>query len=131
MLGRRSEPLSFAPFRLTAIHAAELYLSALLVHGGRSVADVRALGHDVAARANLASELGLKLRKRTLQHLGALRESREYLVSRYGVETRSLSQVNRLIATLEELSEKVRISILASKNEVEGVLTESAEAARR
>ena len=48
------------------------------------------------------------LRKRTAQHLEALTSNREYLVTRYDPErTATLSQVNRVMATLEELSQKV------------------------
>ncbi|MGX5805919.1 hypothetical protein ACWGS9_32600 [Bradyrhizobium sp. Arg314] len=32
-LGRSGKPLTQAPFRLSAIHAIELYLTALLLHG--------------------------------------------------------------------------------------------------
>jgi hypothetical protein len=51
---------------------------------------------------------GLVLRKRTVAHLNKLTESREYLVTRYGPElSTSLSQINRLMATLEEVARKV------------------------
>ena len=51
---------------------------------------------------------GLKLRKRTAAHLIAMGESREYLVTRYGPEmTATVSQINRLVASLEEVAMKV------------------------
>ena len=107
-LGRRGEPLSRAPYRLTAIHAVELYLNAHLLHVGHAPARVRGLQHDLAARAELSVQSGLLLRKRTASHLKVMASSREYLVTRYGPElTSSLSQVNRLAATLDEVATKV------------------------
>ncbi len=55
----------------------------------------------------MAIDAGLNLRKRTAEHLETLTSKREYLVTRYGPEmTATLSQVNRVTATLEELSQK-------------------------
>lgn len=106
-LGRRGDPISRAPYRLSAIHAVELYLSAVLLHGGRNPAAVRGLQHNLAARAELAACAGLVLRKRTAAHLISLAASREYLLSRYAPEPGcSLSQLNRLAATLEEVGKK-------------------------
>lgn len=111
-LGRKGDALSRAPFRLAAIHAVELYLSALLLHAGHEPGRVRALQHDLAARADLSIKLGLKLRKRTANHLKTMATAREYLVTRYGPElSGSLSQVNRLSATLEEVATKVHGAI--------------------
>lgn len=107
-LGRAGDPLSLAPYRLNAIHAIELYLSALLLHAGYEASRVRGLQHDLAARAELADACGLKLRLRTIGHLRSLADTREYLISRYAPESASmLSQVNRLEATLEEVAKKV------------------------
>lgn len=48
------------------------------------------------------------LRSRTAAHLIAMVKTREYLVSRYETDQAStLSQINRLQATLEEISSKV------------------------
>ncbi|CAN7626667.1 hypothetical protein LJR219_004856 [Phenylobacterium sp. LjRoot219] len=108
-IGRPGDPISRAPYRLSAIHAVELYLNALLLHLGHTPAKVRGLQHDLAARTDLAIAGGLALRKRTEAHLRAMAGSREYLVSRYGPEmTSTLSQVNRLAATLDEVALKVR-----------------------
>ncbi len=63
-LARRGEAMSRAPYRLSAIQAIELYLSALLLH-------------DPAARAELAIAGGLQLRKRTTAHLSAMTGNRE------------------------------------------------------
>lgn len=81
--GRSGAPLSWAPHRLVAIHAIELYLNAFLIAGGHSQASVRALQHNTASRAQLATVANLRLRKRTVAHLTALSENREYLVARY------------------------------------------------
>jgi hypothetical protein len=47
--GRRRAPLSRAPFRLSAIHAIELYLNAFLMHRGH------AAGAALAAIARLSA----------------------------------------------------------------------------
>jgi hypothetical protein len=107
-LGRPGKPLSRAPLRLAAIHAIELHLNALLLHRGHAPAAIRGLQHDLPARAALAREAGLHLRLKTRDHLEALGRNREYLASRYAPEQgASLSEVNRLMATLDEVARKV------------------------
>jgi len=107
-LGRASKPLTRAPFRLSAIHAIELYLNALLLHNGYTATEVRGMQHDLATRAELAQTAGLRLRLRTSEHLRTLSQSKEYLVTRYGPElAATTSQINRLMATLEEVAVKV------------------------
>lgn len=111
-LGRRADPLSRAPFRLSAIHAIELYLNALLLHHGHSPSRIRGMQHDLAARTELALASGLTLRKRTSAHLLDMADKREYLVTRYGPEmTATVSQINRLTATLEEVAAKVTVTM--------------------
>ena len=106
--GRRGQPMSRAPYRLAAIHAVELYLNAFLLHSGLDHGRVRGLQHDLAARTDLSVKCGLLLRKRTATHLRTMAAAREYLVSRYGPElSSSLSQLNRLSATLSEVAGKV------------------------
>jgi len=107
-LGRRGAPLSSAPFRLTAIHAVELHLNAFLLRRGHSPSHLRKLQHDLRARTELALAGGLSLRKRTAEHLCNLSIGREYFVSRYAPElVETMSQTNRLAATLEEVANKV------------------------
>lgn len=107
-LGRPGDPVSRAPFRFNAIHAIELYLNALLLHAGYDRGRIRGLQHDLAARADLASKAGLLLRQRTQAHLLTLASTREYLVSRYAPDAAgTLSQLNRLTATLDEVAAKV------------------------
>lgn len=107
-LGRAGEPLSRSPFRLSAIHAIELYLNALLLHRGYGPGEIRRMQHDLAERTDLAVAGGLRLRSRTASHLKSLAKSREYLVTRYGPElSGTASQINRLEATLEEVARKV------------------------
>ena len=103
----RGDPLSLAPCRLLAIHAIELYLNALLLHKGHKASDIRGMQHSLAERSKHAIASGLKLRKRTADHLAAMEENREYLVTRYSPEmTATVSQINRLTATLEEVANK-------------------------
>lgn len=115
-LGRRGDPLSRAPCRLSAIHAIELYLNAFLLHQNHSASSVRAMQHDLAKRTALAIESGLRLRKRTAAHLAAMVDNREYLVTRYGPEmTATVSQINRLTATLDEIAAKVTVALRAGQ----------------
>jgi hypothetical protein len=97
------------PLRFLAIHAIELYLNAFLLAKGHDPKAIRGLQHDIGKRAQLAIEAGLILRKRTEAHLATLSANREYLVARYGSpdKTATLSQVNRVLATLNELSQKI------------------------
>jgi hypothetical protein len=107
-LGRRGEPLSRAPYRLSAIHAIELYLNALLLYQGHEASRVRGMQHNLGARTKLAVACGLQLRTRTADHLFAMTSNREYLVTRYGPEmAATVSEINRLTATLEEVATKV------------------------
>lgn len=111
--GQKRAPSSWAPFGLCAIHAIELYLNALLQHFGATPSKIRGMQHNLAARTSLAIEKGLVLRKRTAAHLAAMHETREYLILRYGPEIISrMSQINRLSATLEEVSQRVRAQCL-------------------
>ena len=57
----------------------------------------------------MAVDAGLVLRKRTVAYLVALSANKEYCVTRYVPDiTPALWQVNRVGATLDELSRKVR-----------------------
>ncbi|MBZ9740608.1 hypothetical protein [Mesorhizobium sp. CO1-1-4] len=113
--GRSGKPLSRAPFRLTAIHAIELYLTALLLHRGDDPNEIRKMNHDLAARARHTVEAGLRLRAKTASHLQSLSQNREYLITRYGPElAATASQINRLTATLEEVAVKVTVLIAKS-----------------
>ncbi|MGX1258322.1 hypothetical protein [Sinorhizobium fredii] len=99
--------IAHTPRRFLALHSIELYLNAFLLAHGHDPKTVRGQ-HDIGERARRAIADGLILRKRTAEHLETLSSNREYLVTRYGPEmTTTLSQVNRVMATLEELSLKV------------------------
>ena len=96
---------------MVAIHAVEFYLNAFLFRSGHSAGQVRGLQHNLAARADLAVQIGMVLRKRTREHLHAMSQSREFLVTRYVPRGTSLSQINRLQATLSEVAQKVSAAI--------------------
>lgn len=114
-LGESSSKPSQIPLRLLAIHAMELYLNAFLLAKGVDPATIRNLGHDLGLRTRMASDAGLVLRKQTVAHLARLSESNEYRLIRYAPELISaLSQLNRVMATLDELSRKVRKMLRAS-----------------
>ena len=96
------------PWRFLAIHSIELYLNALLLHSGYDSTRIRQLNHNLAGHSELAIGQGLKLKKRTAEHLIAISENREYLISRYEPDAPDdISQINRLTATLNEVAEKV------------------------
>jgi len=117
---RKGKPLSRAPSRLCAIHAIELYLNAFLLCLGDTPGQIRSRQHNLAERTTLAVDRGLRLRKKTAGHLVKMSEDREYLVSRYGPEMASpLSEINRLIATLEEVGKKVRSVVLGRNLEAD------------
>ena len=100
-------PLSGAPYRLSAIQAIELYLNAFLLELGHEPARLRGMQHDLAARAARAVEGGLVLRRRTLEHMAALHDRREYLTARYDPGAAAeRSRYNRVAATLTEVARK-------------------------
>ncbi|GCA49900.1 hypothetical protein KGO5_02346 [Sinorhizobium sp. KGO-5] len=104
------------PQRLLALHAIELYLNALLRAKGVDHETIRDIRHDLGESTRMAVAAGLVLRKRTVAHLGTLSSSTEYLVVRYAPElTSTLSQVNRVMATLDELSQKVPRMVKAAR----------------
>jgi hypothetical protein len=108
LLARKLNGLSLAPCRLVAVHAIELYLNVFLREAGVHAAEIRGFQHDLSKRVERAKKSGLVLRKRTQQHLEQMTCAREYVVTRYGPEmTNTLSQVNRLMATLDELDKRI------------------------
>ncbi|NTJ51372.1 hypothetical protein G6K93_30570 [Agrobacterium rhizogenes] len=108
-LGEGSSKPNQAPRRLLALHAIELYLNAFLLAKGVDPSAICGLQHDLGERTRLASDAGLILRKRTVAHLATLPARNEYHVISYAPELMStLSQMNRVMATVDELSRKVR-----------------------
>ena len=102
------DPISAGPMRLLAIHSIELNLSAYLLLQGSPWPAIRKMGHDLTARLERATERGMVLRERTSAHIRAIARDREYLIARYGPDCLSTaSQMNRLLATLEEVARKV------------------------
>ncbi|MDU8942467.1 HEPN domain-containing protein [Ovoidimarina sediminis] len=103
---KRGKAPSYAPFRLCALHATELYLNAFLMHCGDSADRVRGRLHSLPDERFATI---LRLTKRTLQNLEDITLRREYLISRYGPEqAANQSPINRLEATLGEVRTKVR-----------------------
>ncbi|WP_212524455.1 hypothetical protein [Actibacterium sp. MT2.3-13A] len=110
---RVGEPLSRAPARLCSIHAIELYLNAFLRHEGETPEKIRSYLHDLSERADPEVVGKLRLRKRTVSHLVGMSEKREYLIARYGPELASThSEINRLLATLDEIASKVKKAVI-------------------
>ena len=107
-LCQRGRPVSTAPFRLLTIHAIELYLNALLRSSGHSATCIRGMQHNLALRLEAAEKSGPLLKIKTRQHLTQVSVSKEYITSRYTTEADQKSQLNRLEASLAEVSSKVR-----------------------
>lgn len=96
------------PIRLIAIHGIELYLQALLRLSGEAPTVVRGFQHNLANMADHPTVVSMKLKRRTIEHLRTMVDAREYLVVRYAPDMKAcLSEINRLGATLNELSTKV------------------------
>ncbi len=108
-LGEGVSKPNHLPRRLLALHSIKLYLDALLLANGLDRETIRGFEGDFNERTRIAMDIGLVLRKRTAAHLATLSSNREYLAVSYGSETTAtLSQMNRVMATLDELSLKVR-----------------------
>jgi hypothetical protein len=75
---KKGEPLTYAPARLCAIHATELYLNAFLRKGGQNAASIRGRLHNLADEEFVEA---LGLRKKTANHLAEMTKRREYLIS--------------------------------------------------
>ncbi|MEH3123017.1 MAG: hypothetical protein PGN16_13750 [Sphingomonas phyllosphaerae] len=104
---------------MLAMQAIELWLNAYLLHHGVSAEALRGMQHDLAGRGDLAETIGLRLRRRTLAHLHELSSRREYLITRYGSELLgSWTQINRLVATLEEVATKVSEATRAGRSDL-------------
>jgi hypothetical protein len=108
--------LALVPFRLLAIHAIELTFNAVLVHNSVKAEEIRAMHHDLRAHMVMAETFGLKLRPKTVKHICDLTANREYLVHRYDpAESLRAGHLNRLIATLREVSKKTNQLLAAEK----------------
>jgi hypothetical protein len=111
--GRGREAVDRAPGRYCALHAIELYLHAFLREAGEAPARLRAHPHNFGMHAALAMERGLVLRRKTALHLAQLSSKRDYLVVRYGPDCMdAVCELNRLVASLEEIARKVRAAIV-------------------
>ncbi|MHA4735206.1 hypothetical protein [Ensifer adhaerens] len=115
-LGENPSGPNHLPQRLLALHAVELYLDALLQARGLDDEPIHNFQHDLGEPARRAGAARLVLRKRTLAHLATLSSAQEYLIVRYAPElTSTLSQVNRVMTTLKEVSRKVPKMVKATK----------------
>ena len=78
-------------------------------HVAPAAGEVEAVG----AKLRQAEVKGLKLRKKTLDHLHELTKSREYLTSRYDPSDPGSSPLTRLKASLHDVRKKVSQEIQA------------------
>lgn len=111
-LHKSTESLTQAPYRFAAIHAIELYLTAYLQLNRHEPKAIRELQHNLEERTARAAKAGLNLRKRTINHLGKLTSTREYVETRYHPGAlKKLSQLQQLHATLNDVQQKVEAEI--------------------
>jgi len=103
----KRDPASRAPFRFTAVHSIELFLTTYLLVKGEPWSSVRSMGHSLDRRHERAADLGLKMNSQTKLGLDAISGSREYLRSRYSARETSVVQLNKLEAILKQVSETV------------------------
>ncbi|WP_300019237.1 hypothetical protein [uncultured Roseobacter sp.] len=102
---KKGRALSYAPARLCAIHATELFLNAFLRRSGESPERIRGRLHNLADDDFCNT---LRLKKKTAKHLVDMTDRREYLISRYAPElTSQHTELTRLKATLNEVQSKV------------------------
>lgn len=95
--------------RLLALHSIALYFNVLLLAKGINHKTIRRFRLDLGEQARIAINLGIALRKRTSAHFVTLSLSNEYQVIWYAPTLiATLSQLSRVMATLDELSQKVR-----------------------
>jgi hypothetical protein len=100
------------PGRFCALHAIELYLDAFLRRAGQPSGRLRLDSHNLGARAALAIQAGLALRRKTALHLVTLTRSREYLAARYRPgAVAEACELNRLAATLDEIAREVAAAV--------------------
>lgn len=119
--GHTLATIHYAPVRLCAIHAIELFLNAYLKHEGVPVEKIRGRMHNLAD-PEFVSHLNIK--KKTAEHLKMMSERREYLISRYAPDMMSKhSEISRLLTTLKEIMTKVcgylRLSSAAKFTKIE------------
>ena len=101
----KGSAVSYAPARLCAIHATELFLNAFLRQQGVCPSQIRGRLHNLEV---CEFQQVLQLRKKTARHLKDMTDRREYLISRYAPDLMSqLTEINRLTATLTEIQMKV------------------------
>lgn len=103
----KRQPFAEAPFRLAAIHAVELYLTAVLLAKGHDAKQVGKLRHDLCGRLKRAGDLSL--RRRTISHLSALTECDEYRATRYQPQNlTSPTPLTSMKATLNDVQAKAQ-----------------------
>lgn len=113
-LGCASPKQAGLPLRLLALRSIGFYLDGLLLAKGFDHATIRGLEQDLAERSRIAVDIGLVLRKRTAAHLFILSSSGECRIITHGLALGPLSQINRVMATLDEVSRKVPTVLRAS-----------------
>ncbi|MCA0890011.1 hypothetical protein [Qipengyuania flava] len=125
--GRPKQPRSRAPFRMVAIHAVELYLNAFLLQSGHSAGQVRGLQHNLAARADLAVDRGLVLRKRTSDRGIAVMDSRERNLSNQKTFLVTITRLRDHLTLVVDSSDKLGAAVARNKGEKASALEVTAQ----
>jgi len=96
------------PAMFCAIHAIELYLNAAIIASGETPETLRRMHHNFSQKSSHHGVVALRLRKKTQDHLASLSDKKDYLIVRYAPDQKhSLSELNRLKATLDGVAKKV------------------------
>ncbi len=123
LVAKKGTAISRAPCRFLALHAIELYQDALLLKHGHKAAAIRKTQHNIAMRAEMAAAGGLILRRKTVEHLSAATAQREYMQMRYSDDMpATLANLNRILATLEELAEKITAMVQPAKAQAKSAI---------
>jgi len=105
---KRGDDESRGAFRVSALRAIDLALSAALIHNGHSRYAVRAMQTNLHRRAILVATYHIVLDGQSLKHLYTLNHDRPYHRSRYDQQVGGNENTDALAATLRDVLLKVR-----------------------
>lgn len=101
--------LGQAPFRFAAMHAIELYLTAVLLAQGNDAKQLTKLRHDLRARLEKAD---VRLRDKTVKHLNALTDHKEYRATRYQPQDLpNLTPLTAVTGALQDVRKKAHTEL--------------------
>jgi HEPN domain-containing protein len=95
----------YAPWRLLALHAIELYLSAAMLRHDHDMAVVRSSSHDLEKKLNLLLKDGMRFSEKTCHVLRLVSQDRHYVRARYAPDmVKEMMPITRLNAALSDVA---------------------------